>query len=80
MKHILIFIFFWILLTLTTKGQNKPQYQKDTSYVLKGKLEDFNLLYLALKTSRDITPNQSDYLDKFMHSLKPQIDSVKVSK
>ena len=80
MKHILIFIFFWILLTLTTKGQNKPQYQKDTSYVLKGKLEDFNLLYLALKTSRDITPNQTDYLDKFMHSLKPQIDSVKVSK
>ena len=78
MKFITLILFVFLL--SSTKAQSKQQYTKDTSYVLKGKLEDFNLLYLALKTSRDITPNQSDYLDKFMHSLKPQIDSVKVSK
>ena len=78
MKKLLIIPF--VLIVIGLSAQKKDSVNIDTSYILTGKLSDFRLLYAAVKTPRDVTPNQQDALAKWIEGIKPQIDSVKVAK
>lgn len=87
MKKTIIFILslIWINANAQTskKGNikiEKEEYKKDTSYVLKGKFPDFQILYTQITSPGDVTPNQKDALINWIKGIKPQIDSVKVTK
>lgn len=41
-------------------------FKRDTSYVLKGKLSDFQILYTYLKSPGDVTPNQLNAILKWV--------------
>jgi len=49
-----------ILISSLAFGQKKDsiKIEKDTTYILQGKLQDFQLLYLAVTSPGDVTPNQ----------------------
>ncbi len=74
MKKIIITIIF--LTSAICYGQKKKPVidtlpVKDTStYVLFGKFDDFNFLYKALTSPRDITPNQLDALVAWIRQIK----------
>jgi len=55
--------------------------QKDTAYALVGKLPEFNLLYLAIQSPGDVTPNQSKFLLEWLNKLQMILpDTVKKAK
>lgn len=68
MKKILIVCIFSVL-SIMSFGQVAPQ--KDTaSYVLQGKIDDFQMLFLGLQSPGDITPNQKEHLLEWIKTLK----------
>ena len=70
-------IVFTLLLLINTCF---AQQKKDTSYVLKGVKQNFQILKFAITNPRDITPNQMDAILKWIETIKPETDSIKVKK
>lgn len=67
----------FILLATNSFAQQKV----DTSnFILKGKLADFELMYKAVASPDDITPNQKRAVLKFIEGLKPEKDSTSKTK
>ena len=60
MKKVIIAVALLILsfASFAQKDSNKVNQQKDTLYYIVGKMENFQLLYSALKSPGDVTPNQ----------------------
>lgn len=70
-------IIFLLLFPILANAQEK----KDTStYILKGKLEDFQLLYKTVKQPRDVTPNEQDAIAKWIEAIKPEKEKADSTK
>ena len=72
-----------IILTILTSSFIVNAQKRDTVYVLNGYIKDFQLLYSAVVTPKDVTPNQVEAILRWIESIKPikpEIDSVKVKK
>ena len=67
-----------LLIISISYGQTKQV--KDTVYILKGIRQNFQILKFAITNPRDITPNQQDAILKWIETIKPETDSVKVKK
>jgi len=74
-----IIISVLILITGIVNAQTQ-QPKNDTTYVIKCKAQELQLLYLAVTSPKDVTPNQVEYLQKLIAAYKPEADSVKVKK
>ena len=48
------------------------QAKKDTIYVLKGLVSDWQLLYKAVTQPKDVTPNQQEAIAKWIEGIKPE--------
>lgn len=75
MKKLIIALFLFA--TIQTLAQQKA----DTStFILKGKITDFELMYRAVSSPDDVTPNQKRSVLKFIEGLKPEKDSTSKTK
>lgn len=64
------------LISLSSRAQSDTT-RKDSSYVLTGKLTDFQLLYAAINSPGDVTPNQIKYLSTWLQTLKKNQEADK---
>lgn len=72
MKKIIV-----ILLAFLASNSFAQQQKADTStFILKGKLPYFQLMYKAVVSPDDVTPNQKRAVLKFIEELKPEKDST----
>lgn len=85
-KSILILL---LLISIVGYGQNKapliqPQKPDTSLYFIVGNINDFKLLFAAIQSPNDVTPNQVkallNWINKFEPIKKPPIDSVKIKK
>lgn len=76
MKQIITIAFIF----LATTSFAQQQRQDTSNFILKGKLADFELMYKAVASPDDVTPNQKRSVLKFIEGLKPEKDSVKIKK
>ena len=54
--------------------------QDTTTYVLKGKLEDFAFLRNALRHPEDVTPKQDSLMVRWVEAVKPEEKTEKLKK
>lgn len=85
-KSILVLL---LLISGITYGQSKAPLVKpakpDTSlYFIAGNINDFKLLFAAVQSPNDVTPNQVkallNWINKYELIKKPPMDSVKIKK
>lgn len=62
-----------ILLILIAPNVSFGQQKEDTStYILKGRLSDFQLLYKSVTQPKDVTPNQQEAVADWIKTIKPE--------
>lgn len=85
-KSILILL---LLISGIAYGQNKspliqPQKPDTSLYFIAGNINDFKVLFTAIQSPGDVTPNQVkallNWINKYELIKKPPIDSVKIKK
>ena len=77
MKQLLTIVFIF----LASNSFAQQQKQDTSTFILKGKLADFEIMYKAVASPDDVTPNQKKEVLKFIEGIKPEkTDSTKEHK
>lgn len=71
MKKTILLIAIILISVVSFSQTEKSKPAKDTTYYILGTMPDFTLLYRAITSPGDITPNQLQALAKWIQSLKP---------
>jgi len=64
------FLIAAIIFSLSANAQTKEKPKADTNYVMVGKFADFQLLYKALMSPGDVTPNQVNALAAWIQKIQ----------
>ncbi len=81
MKKITITLAFILTGYVYAQTKEQPKLPKqDTVYSLSGIKQNFEFIKFAIEHPKDITPNQQEAIFKWIETIKPETDSVKVKK